>query len=50
MKKFTFENKNFCLTVGENAVAESLIYKPNGEELLMPGEDIPLFSVHPVSE
>lgn len=45
MKKFTFENKNFCLTVREDAVAESLVYKPNGEELLLSGEDIPMFSV-----
>ena len=45
MKSFVFENKNFRLTVGENAITESLIYKPNGEELLYAGEDISLFSV-----
>lgn len=45
MKSFVFENKNFRLTVGENAIAESLIYKPNGEELLYAGEEIALFSV-----
>jgi len=45
MKSFVFENKKFKLTVGENAIAESLIYKENGEELLMAGEEIALFSV-----
>ena len=45
MNNYTFENKNFRLTVGENATAESLVYKPTGEELLFAGEDIPLFSV-----
>ena len=34
MKNFVFENDNFRLTVGENAITESLIYKKNGEELL----------------
>ena len=33
MKNFVFENKNFRLTVGENAMTESLIYKVNGEEI-----------------
>ncbi len=45
MKFFTFENENFRFTVGENAVAESLIYKKSGEELLMAGENISLFSL-----
>ena len=45
MKSYVFENKNFRLTVGENALTESLIYKPNGEELLMADEEISLFSV-----
>ncbi len=45
MKSFIFENKNFRLTVGENAIAESLIYKKNGEELIRSGEEIALFSV-----
>ena len=45
MKKFVLENKNFCLTVCENAIAESLIYKKSGEEMLAVGEDISLFSL-----
>ena len=45
MKNFVFENKKFRLTVGENAITESLIYKENGEELLACGEKIALFSV-----
>ena len=44
MKSYVFENKSFRLTVGENAIAESLIYKKNGEELLEKGEEIALFS------
>ena len=40
MKSFVFENKKFRLTVGENAMAESLIYKENGEELVKAGEEI----------
>ena len=45
MKSFIFENKRFCLTVSENAVAESLIYKETGEEMLSLGENISLFSL-----
>ncbi len=45
MKNFIFENKNFRLTVGENAITESLIYKKTGEELLMKEKNISLFSV-----
>ena len=45
MKNFVFENKKFALTVNENAIVESLIYKKNGEELLEKGQDISLFSV-----
>ena len=44
MKSFVFENKKFRLTVGENAMAESLIYKENGEELVKAGEEISLFA------
>ena len=44
MKNFVFENKNFRLTVWENAIVESLISKRTGEELLMPNEKIALFS------
>ena len=45
MKNFVFENKKFRLTVGENAITESLVYKETGEELLACGEEIALFSV-----
>ena len=45
MKSYVFENKNFRLTVGENAITESLIYKETGEELLMQGEEISIFSL-----
>ena len=34
MKNIVLENKKFALTIGENAVAESLIYKETGEEML----------------
>ena len=44
MKVYNFENKNFCLTVGENAIVRSLIYKKTGEELLMLGQEVALFS------
>ena len=39
-----FENSNFRLTIADNAVAESLIFKGTGEELLA-DEKMPLFSV-----
>ena len=45
MQSFVFENKKFRLTVSENAIAESLIYKENGEELLMQGENVSIFSL-----
>ena len=45
MKDFVFENKKFALTVNENAIATSLIYKETGEELLFSGENIALFSL-----
>ena len=45
MGSLVFENSTMRLTIGENAVAESLIYKRTGEELLIPGANMPLFSV-----
>ena len=44
MRTFFFENKKFRLEVGENAIVESLVFKESGEELLMKGRDIALFS------
>ena len=45
MGSLIFENSRMRLAVGENAVAESLICKKTGEELLIPGANMPLFSV-----
>ena len=45
MKNIVLENKNFSLTIGEDAIAKSLIYKATGEEMLECGEDISLFSL-----
>ncbi len=39
------ENKLMRLTLGEDCITKSLIYKPTGEEVLMQGEEISLFSV-----
>lgn len=39
------ENEQFKLVVGSNAITKSLLFKPTGEECLMKGEDIALFSV-----
>ena len=40
-----FENENFRLAIGENAVAESLFCKASGEECLLPGASLPIFSL-----
>ena len=45
MKTYRFENEKFVLIADENAIAQSLVYKESGEELLMQGENIALFSV-----
>ena len=45
MNTIVFENKKFRLTVGEDAIATSLVYKKSGEELLAQGEGIALFSL-----
>ncbi len=39
------ENKEFCLTIGSDCIAESLIHKATGTECLLQGEEIPLFSL-----
>ena len=39
------ETEAFRLTLGADAAAESLVYKPTGEELLQNAEHLPLFSV-----
>lgn len=39
------ENGQFRLVVGNNAITKSLIFKTSGEECLMPGEPLALFSV-----
>ncbi len=39
------ENPHFCLTVGADAVCESLILKKNGRELLDVSERMPIFSL-----
>ena len=39
------ENRHVRLTVGADACAKSLVVKSSGEELLSPGERMPLFSV-----
>lgn len=40
-----FENAEFRLTVGADAQVRSLVVKSTGEDCVMPGEDVPLFSV-----
>ncbi len=39
------ENKSFSLKIREDAMAESLIFKPTGEECLAANEEIPFFSL-----
>jgi hypothetical protein len=39
------ENKHFCLTIGSDCCAKSLVHKASGQECLDTSEDIPLFSV-----
>ena len=45
MSSIKLENEHFCLTIGENAVAESLLHKTSGTECLAQGEEITLFSL-----
>ncbi len=45
MSDIILENELFRLTVGENALAKSLIIKENGEECLEAEEEVTLFSV-----
>lgn len=39
------ENKELCLTLGEDCITKSLICKKTGEECLMQGVNLPLFSL-----
>ncbi len=39
------ETETFTLTVGEDAIAKSLVIKKTNEEMLIKGTDVPLFSV-----
>lgn len=39
------ENKELCLTLGEDCIAKSLVCKATGEECLMQGENMALFSL-----
>ena len=39
------ETETFKLTVGEDAIAKSLVIKKTNEEMLIKGTDVPLFSV-----
>lgn len=39
------ENKELCLTLGEDCITKSLICKSNGEECLMQDVNLPLFSL-----
>lgn len=39
------ENELFKLSIGEDCIVQSLIYKPNGEECLEQNQDIALFSI-----
>lgn len=43
--RIVIENGHFCLTVGKNAIAESLMLKKNGRELLDNSASIPIFSI-----
>ncbi len=45
MKNIIIENEFFSLSIGEDAIAKSLIYKKSGEELLSFDEDISIFSL-----
>ncbi len=45
MENILLENEIFCLALGEDCVAKSLLLKATGEELLVADNDLPLFSV-----
>ena len=45
MESIRLENERFCLQIGNNCVAESLVHKATGTECLMTGENIALFSL-----
>ncbi len=45
MADIIIENKRFRLVVGEDAISKSFVIKANGEECLIPGEKVALFSL-----
>ncbi len=45
MNYVVIENEKFCLKLSENCIAESLVYKPTGEECLKLNEEIAFFSL-----
>ena len=45
MANIIIENKKFCLTLGTDCIAKSLIHKASGQECLDPSESMSLFSV-----
>ena len=45
LENIRLENECFCLQIGRNCVAESLVHKATGTECLMTGEEIALFSL-----
>ena len=45
MADIIIENKHFRLVVGEDAISKSLIVKATGEECLIPGKKVALFSL-----
>ena len=45
MADIIIENKHFRLIVGEDAISKSFVIKANGEECLIPGEKVALFSL-----
>ena len=45
MKDIIIENKHLRLVVGSDCIAKSLLCKDSGEECLMPGIQMPLFTV-----
>ena len=44
-KGIVIENEQVKLVIGSDGMAQSLVYKPTGEECLMQGQDIAVFSV-----
>ena len=45
MADIIIENKHFRLVVGDDAISKSLVVKATGEECLIPGKKVALFSL-----